>query len=205
MVTRACDPVKPSLEKSLSKNRDNLDKVFQELFHDFNCYKMDVNDDDEFNGVDENEKVKYEHNDAWMEKIEEEYFALIDKSDDKLEILAKQKSDQSEQEAKPDLMEPKFVAEELKLRKLFEGQMKSEKQAITDSITLNSTTVSALASNSIGSSQGQAFRGSLHDISSRMDDKLQKLYEQLLKLLRDEEVETFQTEFLEFINMQSKN
>ena len=202
MVTRACDPVKPSLEKSLSKNRDNLDKVFQELFHDFNCYKMDVNDDDEFNGVDENEKVKYEHNDAWMEKIEEEYFALIDKSDDKLEILAKQKSDQSEQEAKPDLMEPKFVAEELKLRKLFEGQMKSEKQAITDSITLNSTTVSALASNSIGSSQGQAFRGSLHDISSRMDDKLQKLYEQLLKLLRDEEVETFQTEFLEFINMQ---
>ena len=202
MVTRACDPEKPSLEKSLSKNRENLDKIFQELFHDFNCYKLDVNDDDAFNGVDENEKVKYEHNDAWMLNIEEDYFALIDKSDDKLEILAKQKSDQSEQETKPDLMEEKFVAEELKMRKLFEGQIKSEKQAINDSITLTSNTVSAFASNSIGSSQGQAVRGSLHDISSRMDDKLQKLYEQLLKLLREEEVETFQTEFLEFINMQ---
>ena len=81
---------------SLSKNRDNLDCVFQELFHDFNCYKMDVNDDEEFHGKDENAIEKYEHNDAWMEKI--------DKSDDKLEILAKQKSDLSEHEAKPDLL-----------------------------------------------------------------------------------------------------
>ena len=92
--------------------------------------------------------------------------------------------------------------EELKMRKLLEKQINSEKQAINDSITLTSTTVSDLPSNSISSSQGQAFRGSLHDISSRMDDKIQKLHEQLFKLLRDEELDTFQTEFLEFLTMQ---
>ena len=80
------------------------------------------------------------------------------------------------------------------MRKLLENQIRSEKKAINDSITLTSNTVSDLSSNSIGAAQ--AFRGSFQDISTRVDVRLQKLHEQLLMFLEESEVETFQTEFL---------
>ena len=44
MVNRACDPVKPSLVKSLQKNRDKVDDAYQELFYDFRVYNENLND-----------------------------------------------------------------------------------------------------------------------------------------------------------------
>jgi hypothetical protein len=47
MVNKACDPVKPSLVKSLQKNRDKLDDAYQDMFYVFRVYK-DVVTDREF-------------------------------------------------------------------------------------------------------------------------------------------------------------
>ena len=199
MVKRACDPVKPSLEKSLAKNREKLDEAYQELYHDFKLFKADV-DDPDFNSLDKDGKDNYDHNDNWMEKIEEEYYDLIEKSDEKLEGLnptaLEQKVEQTEgiKEAK--------ASEELKVKKLVENQINTEKKTIQDSITNISTTVSNFANNSIGASQGQALRSSLSEISIRIDEKLQKLYEQILKFLSDSEADNFQAEYGEFIAMQ---
>ena len=43
MVKKACHPVSPSIEKSLARNRENLDIVYQEFYHDYKLYKADVN------------------------------------------------------------------------------------------------------------------------------------------------------------------
>ena len=202
MVKKACDPENPSLEKSLSSNRSNLDSTFQELFHDYAMYKADASED--VNGVDENGDDKFEYNDKWMESIENEYYELIDLSDDKLEVLAKRKSG-SNDVLKPDseMIEQKVKSDESKIKKLVHSQFKSEKKAITDSITLTSSTVNDMPSNSIGASQGQAFRSTLQGISSRMASRLQDLFEQLLKLVEDSEAETLESEFVEFTSLQS--
>ena len=86
LVTKACDPVNPTLEKSLAKNRDNLDQVFIELCHDHKLYRSDVNDD-AFNAKDDDEKDKFFYNDSWLQGLEDHYCELVDKSDDKLELL----------------------------------------------------------------------------------------------------------------------
>ena len=52
MVKKACHPSTPTLEKSLARNRENLDLAFQEFYHDFKLYKADVNDP-AFNDKDE--------------------------------------------------------------------------------------------------------------------------------------------------------
>ena len=86
LVTKACDPVKPTLEKSLAKNRNNLDETFIELCHDHKLYKNDVNDAT-FNDKNENDDDKFPYNDTWLEGVEDGYCELVDKSDDKLEML----------------------------------------------------------------------------------------------------------------------
>ena len=198
LVTKACDPVKPSLEKSLAKNRDKLDDAYQELYHNFKLYKADVNDVD-FNSKDTDGKDKHPHNDSWMEAVKEEYFTLIDKTDEKLEKLG---SEQNVEEPKSEQLKEAKIGEELKVRKLLEDQFTSEKKSIGDSITLISNTVSGMLRNSIGTAQGQSFRGSLHSISTRIDDRLQKLFEQLLRLLDGNELEESQRSYVEFVSMQ---
>ena len=199
LVTRACDPVKPTLEKSLAKNKNNLDDTFIELCHDHKLYKNDVNDAT-FNDKKDVDEDKFPYNDTWLEGIEDKYCELVDKSDDKLEVLAKA-ADQSVQEAKPDMTAVQ-EAGELKIRKLLESQIESEQKSITDSITLTSNSVSAMPNKSIGTTQSQAIRGSLHDVTARMDGRLQNLTEQILRLLDDSEASIFQTELVEFTSMQ---
>ena len=87
MVKRAVDDDRPTLVKSLSKNREKLDEAFQNLFIDFKAYKKDVNVTEiEFNAV-ENEVNKYEYNDNWFTSMREAYYALVEASDDVLETL----------------------------------------------------------------------------------------------------------------------
>ena len=174
MVTKACDPVKPTLEKSLAKNREKLDDAYQDFYHDFRLYKMDYNDDDNFNSMDEEGKAKNEYNDEWMEKVEEDYYDLVDKSDGKLESLVPSTVAEQKVEEVQEAKEVK-ACQELKMKNLVENQIKLERQAIHDSISNISTTVSGYASNSIGVSQGQALRSTLSNISTRIDEKLQRL------------------------------
>ena len=199
LVTKACDPVKPTLEKSLARNRNNLDDTFIELCHDHKLYKSDVNDET-FNELDEDQKDKFPYNDTWMSGIEDQYCDLVDKSDNKLENLAKS-VDQAVEEAKPDMAAVHEV-EEQKIRKLLESQIASEMKSITDSITLTSSSVSTMPNKSIGTAQSLAIRGSLHDVTARMDGRLQNLSEQILKLLSDSELTSFQADLVEFISMQ---
>ena len=68
MVRKACHPTTPSLEKSLARNRENLDLTFQEFYHDFKLYKADVNDPG-FNDKDEDGNDKHENNDSCAGRI----------------------------------------------------------------------------------------------------------------------------------------
>ena len=54
-------------------------------------YKEDLNDA-EFNGKDEHGEDRYPQNDKWFDAIKDQYFALVHKSDEKLETLAEQVS-----------------------------------------------------------------------------------------------------------------
>ena len=186
MVTKACDPVSPSLVKSLAKNRDKLDKAYQELFHDFKVFKDDVNDP-KFNDKNENGEDQYAHNDKWFSEVKNQYFELVDKSDEKLEDV--QALAQNIPESKPDAKVDELkVAQESKLKDFLENQMESERKAVHDSITLISNTVSNLPSSSISSAQAMGYRNSLHDISARLGTALPKLAEDLLRLSDDLEV-----------------
>ena len=89
MVSKACDPTNPSLVKSLGKNRDKLDVAYQEMYHDFRVHKEDVNDP-KFNEKDEHGADLYVQNDEWLKSVKDEYFDLVEKSDEKLEELDNQ-------------------------------------------------------------------------------------------------------------------
>ena len=53
LVKRAVDKDKPSLVKSLSKNREKLDEAFENVFIDFKAFKRDINvSDEEFNAIE---------------------------------------------------------------------------------------------------------------------------------------------------------
>ena len=197
MVKKACHPTTPSLEKSLEGNRKNMDLAYQELFHDFKLYKNEV-DDAEFNEKDENGKDKYIHNDEWFEKVTEEYFGLVDSSDTKLESLATKgifEKDETVQEKKDDK-----VATQEKLKTLYQDRLKGEKKAIGDSITNTSQTLSNMQA--VGVAQSQAMKGTLRDISDRLDGQLQNVFAQLLPLLDQVESKSEQSDLFEFCSTQ---
>ena len=131
MVAKACDPVSPSLVKSLAKNRDKLDKAYQDLFYDFKMFKDDVNDP-KFNEQNENGEDQYAHNDKWFNEVKNQYFELVDKSDEKLENIQTQIIAQNIPlpESKSDAkIEESNVVQESKLKDFLEDQMKSERKA----------------------------------------------------------------------------
>ena len=201
MVSKACDPDSPTLVKSLAKNRDKLDQAYQDLYHDFKVFKEDVNDL-KFNDKDEDGADVYVHNDSWLKTVKEEYFDLVEKSDERLENLQGQGNISQEPKVDTNLEAEIKTAQEVKVKKLFESQFKSEKKAIHESVTLISNTVSNLQDASISSAQAQGYRNSLLDISTRIDVRLQKLVEDLIKVSDDAEVVTIQEEMSDFTSME---
>ena len=197
MVKKACHPVSPSLEKSLARNRENLDIVYQEFYHDFKLYKADVNAPD-LNLKDGQCEDIHEYNDSWFEKITDEYYELIESSDQKLEKMTPK--DTQAPHITPQVQHEAKVVSEVKLRTLLEDQLKSEKKAIADSVSNAGNTLTSMQT--VGFGQSQAIRGTLQNISVRIDDKLQQLFEQLLPLMDDSESNDAQREFFEFISTQ---
>ena len=86
-VSRAVDPQKTGLKKAHPKLRDKLDECFISLYSDWHSYKDDLSlCDEDFNKLDEEfSNLAIQHNDAWFSNLQEEYYALCDKSDDILE------------------------------------------------------------------------------------------------------------------------
>ena len=204
MVAKACDPVSPSLVKSLAKNRDKLDKAYQDLFYDFKMFKDDVNDP-KFNEQNENGEDQYAHNDKWFNEVKNQYFELVDKSDEKLENIQTQIIAQNIPlpESKSDAkIEESNVVQESKLKDFLEDQMKSERKAVHDSITLLTSTVSNLPSGSISSAQALGYRNSLHDVSARLGTDIPKLVENLLRLAGNTEVSRIKKELSEYSSME---
>ena len=104
-------------------------------------------------------------------------------------------------ESKPDLaMEIKEVLE-TRVKKLLENQMESESKAVKDSVTMVSNTVSALSAKSI-STQAQGYRNSLLDISSRLDGRMQKLAEEIIKISNDTDIPASNAMFAEFVSLE---
>ena len=90
LVSKASDPVKPVLPKSLSKFRDRLDDQFIVMNCDWKAYKEDTGlETEEFNKVDvETGQPVVKHNDEWFDALQAAYIDLCEKSDDTLEKQA---------------------------------------------------------------------------------------------------------------------
>ena len=100
--------------------------------------------------------------------INDEYFDLVEKSDDKMESLQSQDSSKNPVEAKLDATMEKDVKteQEVKVKKLFQTQFANEKKSIQTSLTRFVDTVSDLADKSISPGQAQGYRNSLQDVSA---------------------------------------
>ena len=123
MVRNACHPVSTPLEKCLTKMRDMMDLTFQEFYHDFKLFRMEVNSP-HFE-KDEGDTM-LEYNDSWLEKITDDYFNVIECSDDKLESLASRNI--------PALSKIQITTQEqLEAEVAAEDQLKLEMKAIDDS------------------------------------------------------------------------
>ena len=115
MVSRALTPVAPSLVKSHPRNRERLDEVFMTLCFNWKEFKRDLNlSDDDFNKVTDDEPA-YEYNDAWMSKLKEEYYELVEKSDEKLHV------EKDEVENVPDQKEDKIQLQQEQDIDFYEG------------------------------------------------------------------------------------
>ena len=74
MVSRAVDPIKPSLVKSHAKNRVKLEEAYSELSYDWKNYKDDLDVTcTEFNALEDDE-LKYQYNDSWFEDVKTSYY-----------------------------------------------------------------------------------------------------------------------------------
>ena len=79
--------------------------------------------------------------------------------------------------------------------------MESESKAVKDSVTTVSNTVSALSAKSI-STQAQGYRNSLLDISSRLDGRMQKLVEEIIKISNDTDIPASNAMFAELVSLE---
>ena len=84
MVKKAVDPEKPTLIKTHPKNREKLDDLFFDLSYDWGLFKADLGLSDADFNAEEDGVPKIKYNDAWMEALKDEYYELIEKSEEKL-------------------------------------------------------------------------------------------------------------------------
>ena len=138
MVEKAVDPDKPTLVKSLPRSRVNLEEAYLELHHSWKSFKRDLNlKDDEFNEEDEYGVPKFEYNEKWFEDTEEDYYVLLEKSDDKLgeeESVSKVVDEEQNKEDKANVEMLAKQKADLKLLNQMSDQIESMTVAISSSI-----------------------------------------------------------------------
>ena len=201
MVSKACCPDTPKFVSRLGKNNDKLDEAYKEVFHDYRVYKDSIGED-QINELDADGKHVHTYNDDWLSNMKEEYFKLAEKADVKLDEIAAAKVTTSQSAV---IIDKEAESKELiKLQKVANNQYNIEKKSITDCVTSIADKVGAMSSNSIGVSQGEAIRGSLRELSLRLDGSLQDLFSKALKNLDTEAEEVFTKNHSSFLTAQKE-
>ena len=196
LVKRAVDKDKPSLVKSLSKNREKLDEAFENVFIDFKAFKRDINvSDEEFNAI-ENEIPNFEYNDGWFTQTQKSYYELVELSDEVLEKLDKVAVDNTAKDVESD----KSQLDQSRLFKQLESQVASMSKSITDSIEKLSVEVNKMVDNSENIAKIGAFKKDLFAIEEKIDGRLQSLYFQYIRMLDENDVSQKTLEKENFVN-----
>ena len=193
MVQRAVDKTKPTLVKSLPKNRENLYKAFEDLYIDFKAYKRDLGvTDGELDKSDEEGKPAYEYNNVWFEKLREEYYGLIDLTDEKLNEVSTSAS-----KADLNVLESKVETEASEIKALQNKRLSSQlykqvealSKSITESINKYQAEVNIMEDGSVNISKVDSFKKDLANLDEKVDIRLHDLCNQYFCLLSDTEIE----------------
>ena len=209
-VSRAVDPQKTGLKKAHPKLRDKLDECFISLYSDWHAYKEDLGlPDEDFNKVeDESSKPTIHHNDEWFTNLQEEYYALCDKSDDILEGQATPVTVDDSVERKEtkmfDLEAKKKEDQQKRLSDLLLSQIEAETDAIKIAIQKLETEVKGFTAGTIAQNKAQSLKASERELANRINLGLQDLVLQCLPLLEKGEAVLKNTLRIQFVT-QNRN
>ena len=194
MVKTAVDGSKPALAKSLGKNRDKLDNCFIDLCLNFKLFKEDIIATDnvteeEFNENDENGKAKYVYNDQWMENTRNEYYDLIDKSEDILEAQDDTENNDGEVVGKKLLTDTEDLKQKQRSKDALSNQIELFTTSTSDAIDKIRTLVRDMNEDGEGVDKVNSVKSDLHALNGKIDTYFNNLVNQYVVLLKDEEVE----------------
>ena len=134
MVKKAVDPTKPTLVRTHPKNRENLDEMFLDLCNDWSLFKSDLGlSNDDFNLIEEG-VPKYQYNDSWMEKIKDDYYDLIERSEEKLMGASSSSDKVTETETKVSVEKDMKSLQEKKMKEALSKQVESLTKSIKESV-----------------------------------------------------------------------
>ena len=204
MVKRAVDTDRPTLVKSLHKNREKLDEAFQNLYIDFKAYKKDVNvSDEDFNAVD-NEVNKFEHNDNWFTSLRDEYYELIEKSDEVLEGSENPPGAKDEEETKArfELETSAKLKQDEKLVSQYSSQIDSLTKSISSSVDKIATEVNKMSDGTENVAKIDAFKKDLAMLDEKIDIRFQNIFLQYICLLDDHEAKEKELMRDNFVNLE---
>ena len=187
MVKKAVDPEKPMLIKTHPKNRKKLDDFFLGLSYDWGLFKADLGLSDVDFNAEEDGVPMIRFNDAWMEALKDEYYELIEKSEEKL------KGEQTTPPSKPEEIETKeSVQKELKLaqEKMKEAlcnQVESIQKGISASVDKILSEVKRMQDGCERSSRVQSLKSDLHALDNKIDGVFNDIFNQYVALLESHE------------------
>ena len=200
MVKKALDPVKPTLVKTHPKNRDNLDEMFLELCNDWSIFKSELGISDvDFNLVDE-DVPKYQYNDNWMEKVKDDHYDLVERSEEKLLEISGPSIKVPEVESKVSVGKEMKLVQEKKWTEALSNQIESLTSSIKASIDKILSEVRKMEDGCEGSAKIQSLKSDLHALDNKVDDSFNNLFNQYVSLLDEHEAKEKEDMRKEFIN-----
>ena len=190
MVERAVQPSNPSLVKGLQKNKEKLDDAFLDMVHDWKTFKRDLNISDEvFNGLDTDGSAAYEHNDAWMSSMEEAYYVLEEKADNKLnEINSAKETPQGHDGNKLETDSRASQAQERRLKDSMANQILLCSDSITSSVGKIHAEVAGMIDGQESAVRVQSLLSLLNTLDEKIDNTYNSLVNQYMGYLDETEI-----------------
>ena len=190
MVERAVKPSNPSLVKGLQKNKEKLDDAFLDMVHDWKTFKRDLNISDEvFNGLDTDGSAAYEHNDAWMSSMEEAYYVLEEKADNKLnEINSAKETPQGHDGNKLETDSRASQAQERRLKDSMANQILLCSDSITSSVGKIHAEVAGMIDGQESAVRVQSLLSLLNTFDEKIDNTYNSLVNQYMGYLDETEI-----------------
>ena len=191
LVSRAVNPTKPTLVKSLAQNSKELKEAYSDLSFTWKEYKKDLKVDAAvFNGVDTAGKPNYEHNESWFNLLKDGYFDLLEKSDNKLDEISMEKGDKSvvnqalvDQESKQ-----KEACQNKKYVECLNNQIESLTNSISSSLDKIHAEVNSMSDCGESVMRVQSLKGDINSLDIKLDESFNKLYSEYICLIPDHEV-----------------